>query len=52
LKKERRPATRGAVVGVAYASLPGGFTAVGCPIGPLASFIMEASSELVPDRRS
>src|SRR2546429_6966300 len=44
LKKERRPATRGAVVGVAYASLPGGFTAAGRPIGVLASFIMEASS--------
>src|SRR6266851_1037247 len=40
-KKERRPATRGAVVGVACASLPGGFTAVDCPIGVLASFIME-----------
>jgi hypothetical protein len=36
------------VVGVAYASLPGGFTAAGCPIGVLASFIMEASSEFVP----
>src|SRR5256885_11605461 len=48
LKKERRPATRGAVVGVAYASFPGGFTAAGCPIGMLASFIMEAYSELVP----
>src|SRR5207253_5366287 len=47
LKKERRPATRGAVVGVAYASLPGGFTAAGCPIGVLTSFIMEASSEFV-----
>ena len=35
----------GAVVGVAYASLPGGFTAAGCPIGVLASSIMEASSE-------
>jgi hypothetical protein len=35
------------VVGVAYASLPGGFTATGCPIGVLASFIMEASSEFV-----
>src|SRR2546422_4202740 len=48
LKKERRPATRGAVVGVAYASLPGGFTAAGCPLGVLALFIMEASSEFVP----
>src|SRR5688572_30303018 len=48
LKKERRPATRGAVVGVACASLPGGFTAAGCPIGMLASFIMEASSVFVP----
>jgi hypothetical protein len=28
--------------------LPGGFTAAGCPIGVLASFIMEASSEFVP----
>jgi hypothetical protein len=36
------------VVGVAYASLPGGFTADGCPIGVLASFITEASSEFVP----
>src|SRR5213595_2131784 len=55
LKKERRPATRGALVGVAYASLPGGFTAASCPIGALASFIMEASSEFVapmlPDPR-
>jgi hypothetical protein len=41
LKKERRPATRGAVVGVACISLPGGLTAAGCPIGLLASFIME-----------
>jgi hypothetical protein len=48
LKKERRPATRGAVVGVAYASLPGGLTAVGCPVGVLASFIVKASSEFVP----
>src|SRR5256885_3112152 len=48
LKKERRPAARGAVVGVAYASLPGGFTAAGCPIGVLTSSIMEASSEFVP----
>jgi len=28
--------------------LPGGVTAAGCPIGVLASFIMEASSEFVP----
>src|SRR3989442_8522522 len=48
LKKERRPATRGAVVGVAYASLPGGLTAAGCPIGVLASFIMEAPPEFLP----
>jgi hypothetical protein len=48
LKKERRPATRGAVVGVAYASLPGGLTAAGCRVGVVASFIMEASSEFVP----
>src|SRR5437899_6271118 len=48
LKKERRPATRGAVVGVAYASLPGGFTAAGSPIGVLASSIMETSSNTVP----
>jgi hypothetical protein len=48
LKKERRPTTRGAVVGVAYASLPGGVTAAGGPIGVLASFIAEASSEFVP----
>src|SRR6185295_9017929 len=48
LKKERRPATSGAVVGVAYASLPGGVTATGCPIGVLASFITEASSGFVP----
>src|SRR2546429_6115360 len=48
LKKERRPATRGAVVGVACASLPGGFTAAGCLVGVLASFIMETSSEFVP----
>src|ERR1041384_4848800 len=47
LKKERRPATRGAVVGVAYASLPGGLTAGGCPVGVLASFIMKASSDVV-----
>src|SRR5215813_4554820 len=40
LKKERRPATRGAVVGVAYASLPGGLTAAACPVDLLASFIM------------
>src|SRR5438445_166741 len=31
-KKERRPATSGAVVGVACASLPGGLTAVDCSI--------------------
>src|SRR5439155_18603084 len=48
LKKERRPATRGAVVGVACASLPGGFTAAGCLVGVLESFIMESSFELVP----
>jgi hypothetical protein len=36
------------VVGVAYASLPGGLTAAGCRIDVLASFIMEASSEFVP----
>jgi hypothetical protein len=36
------------VVGVACTSLPGGFTAAGCPIGLLASFIMEASFELIP----
>src|SRR5687767_5033852 len=47
LKKERRPSTRGAVTGVAYASLPGGLTAAGCPIGVVASFIMEASSAFV-----
>jgi hypothetical protein len=39
LKTERRPATRGAVVGVACASLPGGLAAVGDPVGVLASFI-------------
>ena len=44
-KKNR---TKGAVVGVAYASLPGGFMAAGCPIGVLASFIMDASSHFVP----
>src|SRR2546422_761134 len=44
LKKERRPATSGAVVGVACASLPGGFTAAGCLVGVLAWFIMEPSS--------
>src|SRR5438477_4091063 len=48
LKKERRPATRGAVVGVAYASLPGGLTAAGCPIGVLASFIMEVLLSIEP----
>src|SRR5438034_5995051 len=50
LKKERRPATSGAVVGVAYASLPGALTVPGCPIGVVASFIMEASSELLRRR--
>jgi len=30
LKKERRPGTTGAVVGVAYVSLPGIFTSAGC----------------------
>jgi hypothetical protein len=36
--------------------LPGGVTAAGCPIGVLASFIMDASSEfvapIVPDPRA
>src|SRR5215813_15322562 len=41
LKNDRRPATSGAVAGVACASLSGGFTAEGCRIGVVASFIME-----------
>src|SRR5256714_15049842 len=45
LKKERRPATRGAVVGVAYASFPGGFTAGGGPLRAPAAVLMEAASD-------
>src|SRR5215510_11936001 len=49
LKKERRPATRGAVAGVAWLSFPGGVTAAGCPVCVRASSIMEAScGEFVP----
>src|SRR5215471_10889730 len=49
LKKERRPATRGAVAGVAYASLPGGFTAAGGATGDFASFIIGASLDGVAE---
>src|SRR5262245_51958800 len=41
LKKDRRPATRGAVTGVACASLSGGTTAFASRVGAFASFMIE-----------
>src|SRR5262245_58659302 len=40
LKKERRPSTSGAVAGVAYASLPGAWTAAPASVRAVVSFIM------------
>src|SRR5438552_18250003 len=48
LKKERRPATRGAVSGVAWASLPGGVTTLACSTTAFASFIIDVSLGLIP----
>src|SRR5215831_2951027 len=44
LKNERRPVTRGAVAGVACASLPGGLIVAGGSVCVCASFITETST--------
>src|SRR5262245_16073697 len=44
-KNERRPATSGAVLGVAWASFPGGVTSAGRGDFVVDSFIMLASPE-------